>query len=184
MAVLVLAIVLLAMLALLNLVFTFGVVRRLREHTTLLDRLGEGIRPGRTMLGPGRTVPAYAATTVDGAEVSSGGTGGPMLIGFFSLGCQPCTEKRPVFAERAQHHPGGRERVLAVVVGDDADGDVASYLRELTPVALVVRQQPSGDLPAAFGVDAYPSFALVDGAGVVLASGSGIPEVSTVGTRD
>jgi hypothetical protein len=183
MAVLVTAVVVVAVLAILNLVFTFGVVRRLREHTTILDQLGEGSRAGRTMLGPGRSVAAYAVAAVDGTAVSSDGHEGPMLVGFFSLGCRPCTEKRPVFAERAREYPGGRERVLAVVVGDDGDGEVAPYLHELTPVATVVRQTPTGDLPIAFGVDAYPAFALVDSSGVVLASGSAIPELSTVGTR-
>lgn len=183
MVVLVIAVVLVAVLAILNLLFTFGVVRRLREHTTILDRLGEGSRAGRNMLGPGRTVAPYAAMAVDGTAVSRDGREGPMLVGFFSLGCRPCTEKRPVFAERAQEHPGGREHVLAVVVGDDADGDVAPYLHELTPVATVVRQTPADELPVAFGVDAYPAFALVDSSGVVLASGSAIPELSTVGTR-
>src|SRR4051812_17240189 len=106
--------VLIAVVAFVNLVFTFGVIRRLREHTTILDQLGEGARAGRNMLGPGRSVGAYNATAVDGTPVSSAEHDGLLLAGFFSLGCQPCTAKRPVFAERARGHPGGRDRVLAV----------------------------------------------------------------------
>ncbi|MFG1923027.1 hypothetical protein [Cryptosporangium sp. NPDC048952] len=179
MGVLVAAVVVVGAVALANLVFTFGVVRRLREHTELFNRLNDGGLTGRNLLGPGRTVGPYTATAVDDTPV----TGGATLVGFFSLGCEPCTAKRPVFADVAREHPGGRDRVLAVVVGDDGDGDVSAYLDELTPVSRVVRQLPTGDVPTAFRVDAYPAFALLDDDGVVLASGSAVPSASTVGTQ-
>jgi hypothetical protein len=181
MAVLVAAVVLVGAVAMANLVFTFGVIRRLREHTELLSGMSAGGFGGRNMLGPGRAVGAYAATAVDGTPVSNDAADGPLLVGFFSLGCEPCTAKRPIFAERAREHPGGRDRVLAVVVGDDGDGDASAYLDELTPVARVVRQLPTGELPAAFRVEGYPAFAFVGADGVVLASGSAVPDPSTIG---
>ncbi|EXG82800.1 hypothetical protein [Cryptosporangium arvum] len=183
MAVLVAAVVVVGAVALANLVFTFGVVRRLREHTELLNRLGEGGLSGRNLLGPGRQAGPYTATAVDGTRVSGDGPDSPTLVGFFSLGCEPCTVKRPLFADAAREHPGGRDRVLAVVVGDDGDGDVSAYLDELTPVSRVVRELPTGELPTAFRVDAYPAFALVDADGTVLASGSAVPDATAIGTQ-
>jgi hypothetical protein len=178
MVVLVAAVVLIGLLAVANLVLTFGVIRRLREHTELFGRMGPMNAP--TMLSSGSRVGEYTATTLDGAQVSSADGGGHQLVGFLSLGCQPCTEKLPVFVERARAYPGGRGRVLAVVVGADDDGDAASYVDQLSPVARVVREEPNGPLQTVFHVQGYPAFGVIDDAGVVLTSGVDVPDLATV----
>lgn len=181
MALMAVAIVLVGLVAVTNLVLTVGVIRRLREHTELLG--GMGSLDGRTMLGPGRRVEEFTATTLDGETVTRDALDPPALVGFLSLGCQPCIEKLPVFAQRAGSHPGGRAHVLAVVVGDDDEGDVASFVDTLRPVARVVRQKPDGSLATAFGVTGYPAFALLGTDGVIAASGTAIPDLTeeTVG---
>src|SRR6266508_4237143 len=55
-----------------NLIFSLGVIRRLREHTEILDRLaaGGGAQGDSVMLPPGETVGDFVATTVDGEQLS------------------------------------------------------------------------------------------------------------------
>ena len=75
MSFLVAAVVLVGLLGLANLLFAFGVIRRLREHTELLNRLAD-TDAAAVMLPAGRTVEDFAATTLDGVTVSSASTGG------------------------------------------------------------------------------------------------------------
>jgi hypothetical protein len=166
-----------ALLAVVNLVFTLAVVRRLREHTELISKLGTpGPMRGDTMLPAGQSVGGYAATTVDGATVSADDREGRELVGFFSLGCQPCAERLPEFVASAGDHPGGRHRVLAVVAGRDDEGDARSYVDKLTPVARVVREDMGGPLQKAFAVQGYPAIGLIDESGVVVVSGTTMPD--------
>jgi thiol-disulfide isomerase/thioredoxin len=174
------ALVLVGLLCLVNLLFSFGVVRRLREHTKILDRLGGGTGP--LVLEPGKTVAEFAATTVDGEPVSVRTGDGPLLVGIFALGCEPCATKLPSFVEYAREHPGGRDRVLAVVLGPDEEA-ATSYVADLIGVARVVRGVEGDPLPTAFGVRGFPAFALVGTDGVVLASGTEIAEVSAAAVR-
>ncbi|MEV4132170.1 TlpA disulfide reductase family protein [Dactylosporangium sp. NPDC049742] len=123
------------------------------------------------MLPAGSAVEEYAATTLDGATVSSGDAGGVLLVGFFSIGCTHCTTQLPKFAERARGHAGGRDLVLAVVVADETQ-DPKPYVGPLTGVARVVHEGPAGPVAHAFGVTGFPAMGLVDPDGTVRASGS------------
>lgn len=153
-------------LTLLNLLLTYGVIRRLREHTRLLA----GIGSAAPMLAPGSTVGDFAATTLDGELVSRDALSGQTLVGFFSPGCPACTERLPDFVARAATPAHGRARTLAVIAGGDES--YAAQREQLAAVArVVVEPERSGPVGRAFGVSAYPVFALVDPAGEVLASG-------------
>jgi thiol-disulfide isomerase/thioredoxin len=175
MAFLAAAVVLVGALSLLNLVFTFGVIRRLREHTEILDRLDPGAHS--VMLEPGQPVADFSAITVDGQPVSANWTDGGTLVGFFSPTCAPCQTQLPTFVDNAKHHRGGREFVLAVVVGD-SDEAAAPLVADLGGVARVVREADGGQLSTAFGVRGFPAFALVEPSGQVGASGSDILAVT------
>lgn len=176
MAFLVAVVVFLGVLCVLNLVFTFGVVRRLREHTQILDRLGDGGH-AKVMLASGETVGAFSASTVDGTVVSRDGLTGPLLVGFFSASCAPCKAALPRFVDNAKQHPGGREHVLAVVVTQD-DEIAAPYVAELSEVAMVVREADNGPTAQAFGVVGFPAFAMVGPDGVVTVSDTALLELS------
>ncbi len=175
MAFLVASVVLVGALGVVNLLFSFGVIRRLREHTEILNQLGG--QPHSVILEPGQTVADFAATTVDGRPVSVNAVDGPTLVGFFTPGCTSCQTKLPSFVEYAWEHPGGRERVLAVIVGEN-DEDTAPYVTDLNGTAHVVRDVDGGPVHKAFGVQGFPAFALIDLDGVVLASGSDVSDVS------
>jgi hypothetical protein len=163
--------------AILNLILTFGVIRRLREHSELLAAGGPGAPD--VMLSAGAAPAEFAATTTDGARVTRDDLGGEMLIGFLSPGCEPCREQAPRFVERAGALAGGRSRALAVVIGEQPA--VQDLLRQLEPVARVVIERDinaEGTVSHAFGVRAFPAFATLDD-GVVASSGWQLPEQPT-----
>jgi len=172
MAFLAAAVTVVGALGVVNLIFSLGVIRRLREHTEILDRLaaGGGAQGDSVMLPPGETVGDFVATTVDGEQLSREELADTTLVGFFSPDCEPCKERLPQFVDYAEHHQGGRRQVLAVVVADDEDG-AGPVVAELASVARVVREVGAGPVPRAFGVHGFPAFALVESGGVVRASG-------------
>jgi thiol-disulfide isomerase/thioredoxin len=169
MGIVVAALIVVGMVAALNLLLTFGVIRRLREHTELLSEGASGGGGFTTMLAAGETVGPFTATTADGRSVSREVIEGATLFAAFSVGCEACVEKLPTFVELAASHPGGAERVLVVVVGSD-DEAAAPFVSELSLLAAVVREGNQGPVAAAFGVTGFPAFAVVDPGGVVRAS--------------
>jgi len=144
------AVVVVGVLAMLDLTLTFGVIRRLREHTELLSAKNPA-----PALRVGETVGAFHTSTVDGGTVSRELITDETVVAFFSPTCQPCKEKMPAFVRYAQALDGGRERVLAVVVGDaDQAGD---FVAGLSPAAQVVVESHDGAVSSAFQVKAYPT---------------------------
>lgn len=161
------AVVVLAVLAAVNLVLTLGIVKRLREHTQMIVGMNDA---GRTCKGLGEEIGAFSATTTDGQTLTHRAFEAKTLVGFFSPTCPPCREKLPRFVAHARTFPGGRDRVLAAVVGD-LDGN-ADMIRALTPVARVVVEKNNEEpLGAAFRVMGFPSVVTVgpdqDGRAVV-----------------
>jgi hypothetical protein len=157
--------------ALTNLLLTFGVIRRLREHTELLSRSGGSAgAPGRLVRPAGARVDEFVAHTVDGEPVGRDLLRGQTLIGFFSPGCRACEERMPAFVTLARALPGGRSRVLAVIVGPSEEA--AAYRERVAPVArVVVQEEFDGPLTQALDVVGFPAFALVAEDGEILGSG-------------
>ncbi len=144
---------------LLNLVLTYGVIRRLREHGELLSEragvpmpiaiLQAGERPG------------------DGADVT-----GIRLVAFFSPQCGPCKEMVPEFARYAAGVADGPASILAVIT---EDGPEASQMATPLLGSAVVRfEPPGGPLAKAFRVKGFPAWCVLDEHGVVQHSGTGI----------
>lgn len=171
MAVLVAAVIVVGVVGLLDLVLTFGVIRRLREHNAILTGRLEGAS-APIMIEVGAAAGEFVATTIDGIRVTRDQLTDTTLVAVMSTTCTACTERLPAFVARAAAHPGGRQQVLAVIVdGGAEDGGAAPFLDHLPAVAMVVREPTGGALATAFGISGYPAFALVDAGGVVRASG-------------
>jgi thiol-disulfide isomerase/thioredoxin len=157
--------VVVGLLGMFNLVLSFGLVRRLREHSGLLARVTAGPGSAGLVAEVGTRVAPFRVTAVDGALVDRDVLAGPTLVGFFAPGCGPCGELLPRFVAAARAMPGGRAAVVAVVV---EDGSPAGYLVDpLAEVASVVLEERGGVLGTAFGVDSYPVTCVVDAVGVV-----------------
>jgi hypothetical protein len=161
------AVVIVGVLALLNLLLTFGVIRRLREHSERLSRPAAGLPD--LMLGVGESPGPFTARTTEGEQVSLQALAGrEQLVGFFSPTCQPCKEVAPEFVARAAAiGPAG---ALAVVVGGPEE--VEDLVTMFEPVArVVVEAVANGAVASAFRVNGFPALCLLDADGVVTASG-------------
>jgi thiol-disulfide isomerase/thioredoxin len=154
--------------ALLNLLLTMGVIRRLREHTTQLERVS--VHAEDAILPAGARVGDFSVTTVEGESISADGFAGPTLVGFFSPGCPACEVLLPSFVTYAASMPGGRQRVLAVVAGN-SDG-AAEHVEVLRECARVVRADHDDEVVQAFSVKAFPGVCMVEADRTVVAAGA------------
>lgn len=164
MTVLIAAVILVGVLCLLDLLLTFGVIRRLREHTAMLAGgmgltslvgLASGERPG-----------AFSATTNSGEVITSSSR--LRVVGFFSSSCAACSERVPPFIEYLRRHDVGRDAVLAVIQATDG---APQYLEQIARVALVYVEPDDGDVSRAFKVTGFPAFCLLDADGAMVVSG-------------
>jgi thiol-disulfide isomerase/thioredoxin len=166
------AVVLVGVIAVLDLLLTVGVVRRLREQADALRELRQASDSDadvEVILPAGRTVAEFSAGTVSGRTLSRDGLTGTTLVGFFSPHCEPCRDQLPDFLAYAAGFDGA---VVAVAAGEPAE--TASLVAELAAVAEVVTQPENGPLEKAFGVRGYPALCLVEPDGRVLAGGYGL----------
>ncbi|MGW4891284.1 TlpA disulfide reductase family protein [Kitasatospora sp. NPDC004240] len=161
MPVLVAALVLVGLIAVASMLCTLLLVRRMRQFETDLGRALNRNSAAPVPIRPGTPLPGFTAITVDGTPVAgSDFHGRPALLGYFSTTCPSCEEALPSFLEAAEHFPGGRERVLAVVSGEP---DAAAALAgRLTGVARTVTEPANGEIGRGLAVDLLPGFALLD----------------------
>ncbi|MCG5221013.1 redoxin domain-containing protein [Streptosporangium sp. KLBMP 9127] len=156
-------------LCVLNLVFTFGVVRRLREHSELLSGKSQSVTaPGQAMLPVGETPSEFAVTTVDGQTVSRSEISGTTLLGFFSPECSLCRQYAPAFAAHVAELPEKERRALAVVVG--REDETRDLVESLGDVVQVVRELTGGAVSSAYDVRAFPCLGIVTDGGTVVES--------------
>ncbi len=172
---LVAAVVLLSVVTGLNLLLTFGVIRRLRLHSELI-RAG---RPGAVndadiMLPAGAEPAPFApATTTAGEPLTRNDLRG-VLVGFFSHDCAGCRRQLPEFVTLVRSLR--RDRVVAVVVDGDADANRAT-LAALEPVARVVTEPRDGPLQRAFAVLGFPAMGVLDADGRVTGTTMAVTEL-------
>ncbi|MFE2484646.1 hypothetical protein ACFVRU_05590 [Streptomyces sp. NPDC057927] len=152
---LVTAVVLIAVLCLLNLLLTFGVIRKLRAQADeKADRVADGL-----IIPAGSAVPGFSAVTTAGERITREGLGETML-GFFSPDCRACKERLPLFVEQARTTARATGRsVLAVVHGTDEEA--REQVAALSEVAHVVVEPGDGPLGEAFDITGDPVFGLI-----------------------
>ncbi|TDD74799.1 hypothetical protein E1293_29160 [Actinomadura darangshiensis] len=151
---------------LLDLVLTLGVIGRLRRHTELISNLTSGGRP-YALHPEGGTAGPFETVATTGEPLSRDRLSGRTLVGAFAPHCPACEEKLPAFVEYARAFPGGRDQVIAVVVG--AESEAGAYRERLEPVARVVIEQPvTGEIGTALALNAFPGFGVLDRSGTVL----------------
>lgn len=179
-------VVIIGVIASLNLLLTYGVIRRLREHTRKLAKLPSLNLGGEVMLDAGAEPAGFdPVETIDGERVTANSLAGA-LVGFFTPACAPCREQASLFAQRAA--AASPERVLAVVVGSDDPGNAKrqEFIERFRHVARVVAEPDRGPLQRAFGVQGYPAMCVLDDAGRIKAAASSVQRLSqtAVGTGD
>jgi thiol-disulfide isomerase/thioredoxin len=154
---------------LLDLVFTLGVIRRLREHTELISNL-PSMPQLHAMLAEGEFTGPFEAVASTGEPVTRDRLSGRTLVAAFTPHCHACEEKMPAFVDFAKAFPGGRDQVIAVVAGVGNEAD--AYRELLEPVARVVVEPPmTGEIGTALAVTGFPVFAVLDESGKVISGG-------------
>ncbi len=153
-------------LCLLDLLLTFGVIRRLREHTELLSR-GGAVTPPVVGLAAGEPVAAFSAVTTGGERLP--GAGGLRVAGFFSSSCSACPERVSPFVDYLRSHQVAPDSVLSVVVAPS--GEPPPYLDRLAEVSRVCIERVDGEVARAFKVAGFPAFCLLGADGAIVASG-------------
>lgn len=166
MPILIAAVAIVGALCLLDLLLTFGVIRRLREHGGLPAE-GSGQMPPVIGLAEGDSPAPFALTATNGERVTEQSR--LQVVAFFSSSCSACRAQVPLFADYVSCHHIGRDSVLAVVQHDE--GQLPLYLDRLAEVAQVYVERNGGDVGEAFQVSGYPAFCVLDAAGAVAATG-------------
>ncbi len=159
MTVLIAAVCILSALVLFNLLLSFGLVRRMR-----LSSEGAEVTSGPPA---GARISPFSARALDGVSISERDlVAGPLIVGFFQTGCQPCV------AVKEQLIAGGaREPLVVFVQGDPDDPASHALAQQLATVARWVAVVEHDSPPTrAFAVAAYPTLIRLDG-GVVQAAG-------------
>jgi thiol-disulfide isomerase/thioredoxin len=156
MSVLTAAVVVVGILCVLDLLLSFGIIRRLREQNEALRDL----REKQSAAEPDIMLPAGSRIELSDVDVNGA------LVGFFSPNCEPCKERIPQFIEYATGHRG---KVIAVAAGEAAE--IADMVVRLGEVADVVAEEMGGPLHNAFGTTGYPAVCLVGSDSTVVASG-------------
>ncbi|MGW2699577.1 hypothetical protein [Streptomyces sp. NPDC001340] len=145
------AVVLVGLLCVFDLLLTLAVLRRLREHSAELGRLG--MRPNFQMYDPQVLVGTKAPELA--------GESGVRLVAFFDADCDSCHEHAAEFAAVARVH----DDTLAVVSGK---GEQLRELLELVgPGVPVVQGEETRTLTEAIDLRAFPTFLLVRADGTI-----------------
>lgn len=166
---------------LLDLLLTLGVVRRLRQHTELISNLSSGGRRPYAILEEGKTAGPFEAVATTGEPVSRDRLSGLTLVGALAPGCSACEEKLPAFVDFARTFSGGRDQVIAVVVGSEDEAE--TYREQLEPVARVVIEPPmTGEIGTALALGSFPAFGILDQSATVVTSGMELNRSATATT--
>jgi hypothetical protein len=177
-------VVLAGTLCVVDLVLTFAVLRRLREHTERLSQLSAAgnSSPGidRDAL-LGRALPEFSAKTVNGTVVSRESvTGSVELIGMFLPGCSPCRTQAPRFVDAARKLGSGR--ALAVIAGSGPDAD--HLIETFKDVTEVVIDPASGELITGLRLSAFPAFLRLNSVGAIVDAAVSVEALADVGSAD
>ncbi|WP_052422622.1 TlpA family protein disulfide reductase [Nonomuraea candida] len=157
------AVVLLAVVVAVHLLFTFGLVARVRE----LQQHGGARADNRQLPRPGAVIRPFSVTATDGTAITEADLDGPVQVGFFQVGCGPCR----MLSDALVGAPPA-VRFVSIVDGDPVDPEaterLAAKLEALGRVAVIGVDDP---VLTAFEVVAFPTLLHTHG-GVVTASGS------------
>lgn len=180
MAVIIASLIVVSVVSLLNLALCMGIIRRLREHTELLEKRPAAHEEEQGVLAAGSAVGAFSAGTTAGETISEADLDREAIVAFFSPGCQPCQSALPEFIDYARGLPEDT-KVMAVVVGNKADGE--QMVERLTPAITVITDTQAPSMVSAFSVRGYPAFYHIKADSTVATSGhsmSNLPQLATV----
>jgi hypothetical protein len=160
------AVIALALLVLVDLLLTFAILRRLREHEERLSQLSE-----RPVGGPeiGQPLPRFETVTVDGGLLDSTALlGGESVVAVFSTSCHGCEQQAPRFVEVASQMALTGRRIITLLI-DDGQQEDHPLRQVLSRAGLLVIESHDGSLKAAIGPQLLPSYYLFTAEGLLVA---------------
>lgn len=161
------AVVLVGAIAILNLLLTMAVIRRLRRNEANTSMPMHESGPAA-----GSEIPSFSATTVTGEELNETAFGEQTgLVAFFSTTCSACKPAVSTLVEHIEKTGMKPDQVMAVISGEGDER--AAFTEALAGKASVVTESEMGSLTASFSIAAFPSFVHLSG-GVVDRSHSGV----------
>ncbi|MEU4392779.1 hypothetical protein [Kribbella sp. NPDC023855] len=149
-----------------NLLLTFAVLRRLREHDQRLARL-EARGGSHLDVLVGRKPEPFQIVATDGRQLGHD-TNDALLIGFFSVGCAACHDQAGPFRQALEEGRFGGHEALVVVDGPrGGDPDLVNGLSDL---GVVIEGDQAQTVAEAYGVVGFPAFVSVVGGQVTSAA--------------
>ncbi|GAA1768975.1 MULTISPECIES: TlpA family protein disulfide reductase [Streptomonospora] len=171
-------VVLIGAVALVNLLLTLAVVRRLRlmsEQPTTRS----AAPPELDELPAGRPVPPFRGRTLTGEPIAADDLlGHETVFAFFDTGCSVCKTTIPKLVGHADAN-GLKPGQVVVVIGDGG-GEPDEYARELDGAATVIVEPRLGPVAQEFGIQGVPAFVRADAEGVVMRSGTSVAALAPV----
>jgi hypothetical protein len=164
------ALAILAVLVLVDLVLSAGVIRRLRAAERKLIEIST---PPETALALGESMPDFVSA--DGRLTRADLVGKPSLVAFFSDNCHLCPPQAERLVERADEIANQGVAVVSVMgTSDDGSDDLIPLLRK---AGRLVIEGGSGELKGAFRAGPPPALLMFDDAGVLVATSRRVDEV-------
>ncbi len=163
------AVALVGLVALLNLLLTLALIRRIRQ-------MGASAGPSVPVDGDleeftaGTPIPTFESTSLEGERVASDDhIGQETVYAFFDTACSVCKTRLTPLVEHAQAR-GMRPEQVVVVIGH-SQGDSSEYTVPLEGHATVIVEEPLGEVAQAFSVEGFPTFVHADSRGRIVRSG-------------
>jgi cytochrome oxidase Cu insertion factor (SCO1/SenC/PrrC family) len=163
--------VLVGAIAVLNLLLTMAVIRRLRKNEAAMPPMMES--------GPakGSATPEFSIESITGETVTQESlAGSPAVVAFFSTTCSACKPALPKLVEHIEGNGLKPGQVVAVINGEGDDH--ADFAEILEGKATVVKESEMGTVSAAFSISAFPTFVHIGSNGKVDRSHSGANELA------
>ena len=162
--------VLIGLFAVLNLLLTLALIRRVREHDARLAA-GPHTEP---IIDVGEQVGDFTAVSTEGHEVTRSMLPPGCLVGFFDPLCDTCHEHVAPFTAQARLAP----YALAVIRDEQEAAEMAA---QLATAATVIVERRRGPVARAFQLGATPAFCYLGEQQVVAAHGyEGAPTANGV----
>jgi thiol-disulfide isomerase/thioredoxin len=139
------------------------------------------VGPGSTWcLGPGAIPPPIKAArwfNTPAPQTLQGLKGKVVLLDFWGVWCSPCRAEMPALVRLHTEFKDSGLVIIGVHTPQKAD-QVGDYLRQHgIPFAVAV---DTGETAAAYGVDAFPAYVLLDRAGAIVSVADRPPDAGTL----
>ncbi len=154
--------ILAAVLSAVNLLLTIGVIRRLKEHSSLL---ADGTAATPEMPRPGTPIAEFEAQTVDGRAVTLGSLRDGCMVAFFSPGCEACEDVLPALSGHLRATGASPESAVVVIAAELQEALPMVHAFEGT-ACVIVEPPPRRELRKAFGITAFPTVVTISGGAI------------------